>query len=482
MYGDSFPMLNNMKVIELDGYLPVRFFGKTLLDFGADVYSIKNSNKNLQKNKLSYHLNKGKKIINLDFFKSGNGSKLLNKIIDKADIIIDKQKDSFLAKIDINKNDLLKKYPKLIIIFLSGYGIAENNHKIPIEKTSSQMNHLSSVNSLNKILEFFKNKENTNNRFVNPLIILGDLFGGCISPLYELSQALNNRRKTGSGAILESEITANLFSLSIISKKLPDNNKFHFSCHSKNLDYILFSIDIGYKINKNKNGKEIKNNSENSIIESKTEKENLIVIPENIQSMKNNNEKFNFTATNNILTENVNFLLKKICERLLIEVLNLEELSEGLRLNLTRDYIDYFELITKSLNDSVKYIKDLCKLLDKEEILKQLKKFEFLEIYPVIQFNELIQYFKYSDILKGDNIISSFTDYNKNLNPSLNKSKLNENENKIFNFKDDDNKNNYFEDRLIKYNNNLKIFGIDEDFLENNKLENKFNKEFKPKL
>ena len=61
MYGDSFPMLNNMKVIELDGYLPVRFFGKTLFDFGADIFSINSTSHPVKKNKLSYQLNKGKK-------------------------------------------------------------------------------------------------------------------------------------------------------------------------------------------------------------------------------------------------------------------------------------------------------------------------------------------------------------------------------------------------------------------------------------
>lgn len=497
MYGDSFPILNNMKVIELDGYLPVRFFGKTLLDFGADVFSISSTTDFLKRNKLSYHLNKGKKMINLDFTKSENGIKLFYKLIEKADVLLEKQKKGFLEKLNIDKNKILEKFPKLIIISLSGYGIAENNSKIPVEPTSKEINKYSSLKSFKKILDFFKNKKNLNNKFINPLIILGDLFGGCIMPLFELSQALIERQKHGKGTILKSVITANLFSLSIISDKLCDDNKFHFSCNTKNLDYVLFSIDLNKTNNsiiddKKQNEKSNSQTNNNSAATNNDFNNNFYKQYESILQMKDDlesegsndyNEKYNFIVSNNYNAENLNYYLKKICERLLIEVLNLEELPEGLRLNLTRDYIDYFQLITKSLNDSIKYIKDLCKLLDKEEILKQLKKFEFLEIYPVIQFKELIQYFKYSNILKGDNIINSFTDVDTARNNNFIKQGIQSKKIITKGTENGKNGNNFFEGTVVNLNNNLKIFGIDEkDLIENNINENINKKDFKPKL
>ena len=349
----SFPLLDNIKTLELEGFLPVSFLGKTLYDFGADAYLIKTPSDLYEKNsytKLSNKLNKGKKNIFLDFSEK-SGLEILDKILQKTDILIDSYNPSILDK--------------LIIIKIT----VNNNHQLLQDKKSHfsvSLNNEYNLSSISNILKFFKNKEN---KFLSPQIILGDLFNGCLIPLNDLSEALINRNEFKRGSLIEWSVNSNLSSLSDISLKLIEKNKFHFSCITKNYEYILFSLD--------------------------------------------NNEKLNLH-------------LKKICERFLIESLNLNDLAENMRLYLIRDYIDYFDLITKSQNDTVKYIKDLCKLFMKEEIMKNLKKVEYLEIYPILQVKELIQFFKNSNILKGDNIINSFIpDGNEGNNTNMNNNTTN---------------------------------------------------------
>jgi hypothetical protein len=319
--GNNFPLLKGLKVIELEGYLPISFLGKLLLDMGADVHLIKQVKEN-EIMKLTNHLHDGKRSISINL-KDNNQINLLKKIIYKSDVLIDGYRPGVLEKLALNPIDLVNENKKLIVLRVTGYG-----HEI---------NYL----SLAGTLDFFRNDDN---KIVNPYITLGDLFCGSLMPVFHLSQALLNRELNGgNGCVIDSSITTNLLSMSAITSKFVDKDKIYFSCVTKNYEYLLFYLQ-----------------NDDSLL----------------------------------------LYLKRICERLIIETLNISSVSEGTRLSITRDYIDFFDLITKSVTDTKKYIKDLCKMLTQEEIIKNLKKFKYVQVSPIIQFKDLNKFLKDVNLIK----------------------------------------------------------------------------------
>lgn len=352
---NNYPILKGVKVLELEGYLPVVFLGKLLRDLGAEVLLVKQIKEN-EIMKIVNHLHDGKRSIKLDL-KETNQLNILKKLIQKSDILIDGYRPGILEKLGLSPNYLLSENKKLIVVRVTGYGQEGLMHMQP----GHEINYL----SLSGALDFFKNEDN---KIVNPMIILGDLFCGSLMPMFHISQALLNRQINGGfGCVIDSAITTNLLSVSALTNKFVDKDKVYFSCVTKNYEYILFYLQND---------------------------------------------------------ENMPLYLKRICERLIIEVLNISDISEGTRLSITRDYIDFFQLITKSVADTKRYIKEICRMLSQEEIIKNLKKFKFVEVYPVTQFKDVIKFLETSNIIKGNNYINPFfvqsvNKYDNSQNPDM---------------------------------------------------------------
>jgi len=134
----------------------------------------------------------------------------------------------------------------------------------------------------------------------------------------------------------------------------------------------------------------------------------------NSSQMKNNSktDKFNFsTVTKNyqflyfnfVKDKNLVFSLKKVCELLLIEVINTCKLTLSERDELTRDYADFFEVISKSAFDSANYIKKLSKYMTSAQLTKSLRKFATkgaFTITPVGHYGDIIDFIKANDVSK----------------------------------------------------------------------------------
>ena len=118
--GHNYPLLSGLNVIELEGYLPVAFLGKVLHDFGGSVTLLKQT-KPIEIMKIVKHLHEGKQTLKLDL-KNISGERILKKILQKTDVLIDGYRPGVLEKLNLNPKDLVKDNPKLIIIRVTGYG------------------------------------------------------------------------------------------------------------------------------------------------------------------------------------------------------------------------------------------------------------------------------------------------------------------------------------------------------------------------
>ena len=125
--------LEGVHVIDLSQYIPGPFATRQLSDLGADVIKVEpptgdpmrhfmhHSEPGDQASPIYRHLNRGKRIANLDL-KSDNGKQVLTRLIDGADILLESFRPGVLARLGFDRETLDEINPKLILCSLSGYG------------------------------------------------------------------------------------------------------------------------------------------------------------------------------------------------------------------------------------------------------------------------------------------------------------------------------------------------------------------------
>jgi crotonobetainyl-CoA:carnitine CoA-transferase CaiB-like acyl-CoA transferase len=224
-------LLNGIKVIELDGYLPSCFLGKSLRDLGAIVYLIRPFKGNQVMKAVDY-LNDGKIEVFLNLKDEGD-KRLLLKMLEKADVLVDGYRPGVLEKLGLCPKMLLCKVnSELIVTRVTGYG----QSGLMALQPGHEINYL----SLSGMLDYFKDARV--DRILNPMIIIGDLFCGSLLPLYHLTQTLLNRQITGKGCIIDTSITTNLLSLTNFIKKSQSEEMIYFIIRSSDKQLLLLSI------------------------------------------------------------------------------------------------------------------------------------------------------------------------------------------------------------------------------------------------
>ncbi len=122
--------LHNINIIDLTKVLSGPFASLILSDLGANVIKIEPPSGDDSRsygpfiNKKSCYfisLNRGKQSMVLDLKKKGD-KKIFDKILLKADILMENYKPKTLSKLGYSWKKLSKKYPKLIYAKISGFG------------------------------------------------------------------------------------------------------------------------------------------------------------------------------------------------------------------------------------------------------------------------------------------------------------------------------------------------------------------------
>ena len=124
-------LLENVRVIDLSQYIPGPLATRQLADLGAEVIKIEppggDPMRNFMHNEsrapspVYRHLNRGKRVCELDL-KSKSGKQALSELIVDADILLESFRPGVLARLGFDREQLDRLNPRLIHCALSGYG------------------------------------------------------------------------------------------------------------------------------------------------------------------------------------------------------------------------------------------------------------------------------------------------------------------------------------------------------------------------
>ena len=124
-------LLENVRVIDLSQYIPGPFATRQLADLGAEVIKVELLSGDPMRffthandgelSPIYRHLNRGKRICNLDL-KTEQDRQILARLLVDADILLESFRPGVLARLGFDREQLEKINPGLIHCALSGYG------------------------------------------------------------------------------------------------------------------------------------------------------------------------------------------------------------------------------------------------------------------------------------------------------------------------------------------------------------------------
>ncbi|TQC43946.1 CoA transferase [Rhodococcus sp. WS4] len=128
-------VLDGVKVVELCHLIAGPYCGMLLADEGADVIKVEPPQGELTRSREPIRttdqgtmsgyfasLNRRKRSITLDL-KSESGSALLDRLLADADVFITNMRGGALGRLGIHPADLQERYPNLIVVSMSGFGL-----------------------------------------------------------------------------------------------------------------------------------------------------------------------------------------------------------------------------------------------------------------------------------------------------------------------------------------------------------------------
>ncbi|KJK22180.1 hypothetical protein UB46_22755 [Burkholderiaceae bacterium 16] len=132
------PPLKGIKVIELSHLIAGPYCGQLLAEEGAQVIKIEPPSGELARSRaplredaqghtVSAHygaLNRGKQSIALDL-KNAEGMNVMHGLLESADVLITNMRAAALERLGIHPETLQKRYPRLVIACISGFGMED---------------------------------------------------------------------------------------------------------------------------------------------------------------------------------------------------------------------------------------------------------------------------------------------------------------------------------------------------------------------
>jgi len=222
--------LQGLRVIDLTRNLPGPFATRLLADLGADVLKIEPKQGDPARvfGELFVALNHGKTTEKYDFH-DPKAIEAIKAHLKEADVMLDSLRPGVLAEMGLDAKTLHAINPKLVIVSITGYGVAGNYAKEGVylesaeSKNSSQVNHDwankagHDINfmAMSGVLDQLRTAQGEQ---AMPNIQFADLAGGSDTAVIALLAAVFAAQRTGRGRHIAISMTHSLYNHMVMPK------------------------------------------------------------------------------------------------------------------------------------------------------------------------------------------------------------------------------------------------------------------------
>lgn len=197
--------LHGVKVIELSHLIAGPYCGQLLAEEGASVIKIEPPDGELTRHREPMRragdksisgyfgsLNRGKQSVSLDL-KNRTGIQTLHRLLESADVVLTNMRGAALKRLGLHPDELSKRYPRLIIACISGFGLRNAGKFADRAGLAMVAEAMSGTTSL------------TRDHDGNPVwcgFALGDIVAG-MAAHSAILLALRDQEKYGTGRVLD---------------------------------------------------------------------------------------------------------------------------------------------------------------------------------------------------------------------------------------------------------------------------------------
>lgn len=195
--------LEGLRVVSLAGQYPGPYATLLMADMGAEVILVEHpSGGDPARQFPGFHaaLNRNKKSVTADL-KTPAGRATLERLLDGADILLEGFRPGVMERLGFGQQDVLKRYPRLIYVSISGFGQTGPYSQRPAHDLSYQA-----------LAGMLFDQVHRGGQDAVSEVAIGDLSAGLFATVGALA-ALNARHHTGQGTYIDVSMTDGLASL-----------------------------------------------------------------------------------------------------------------------------------------------------------------------------------------------------------------------------------------------------------------------------
>ena len=209
--------LQGLRVIDLTRNLPGPFATRLLADLGAEIIKIepKNGDPARAFGELFKALNHGKTIESHDF-RDPQGIAAIKAHLKDADVMLDSFRPGVLEGMGLDAKTLHAINPKLVMVSITGYGLADSDSKIDVNHDwADKAGHDINFMAMSGVLDQLKTADGEQ---AMPNVQFADLAGGSDTAVISLLAAVFAAQRTGKGRHITVSMTHSLYQHLVMPK------------------------------------------------------------------------------------------------------------------------------------------------------------------------------------------------------------------------------------------------------------------------